>query len=102
MDGSQVQLVVRPFRDGDEHRWDNFVLRRANGTFFHLAGWKRVIERAFGHHTYYLLSERDGAISGVLPLTLVKSPAIWVFADLKRICSPRRTSRRRSGEPACA
>jgi len=73
MDGSQAQLVVRPFRDGDEHRWDNFVLRRANGTFFHLAGWKRVIERAFGHHTYYLLSERDGAISGVLPLTLVKS-----------------------------
>ena len=73
MDGSQVKVVVRPFRGGDEHRWDNFVLRRANGTFFHLAGWKRVIERAFGHRTYYLLAESDGAVSGVLPLTLVRS-----------------------------
>ncbi len=73
MDGSQVKLVVRPFRDGDDHRWDDFVLGRANGTFFHLAGWKRVIERAFGHRTYYLIAERDGVVTGVLPLTLVKS-----------------------------
>jgi hypothetical protein len=60
MDGSQVEVVVRPFRDGDEGRWENFVLRRAKGTFFHPAGWKRVIERAFGHRTYYLLAERGG------------------------------------------
>jgi FemAB-related protein (PEP-CTERM system-associated) len=73
MDGSQVKVVVRPFRGGDEHRWDCFVLRRVNGTFFHLAGWKRVIERAFGHRTFYLLAERDGAVCGVLPLTLVRS-----------------------------
>jgi hypothetical protein len=73
MDGSQVKAVLRPFRGGDEGRWENFVLCRAKGTFFHPAGWKRVIERAFGHRTYYLLAETDGAVSGVLPLTLVKS-----------------------------
>jgi FemAB-related protein (PEP-CTERM system-associated) len=73
MDGSQVKLAVRPFRDGDEHQWDRFVLRRGDGTFFHLAGWKRVIERAFAHRTFYLLAERDGAVCGVLPLTLVRS-----------------------------
>ena len=73
MDGSQVTVAVRPFRVGDEHRWDEFVLARASGTFFHLSGWKRVIERAFGHRTYYLIAERGQTVTGVLPLTHVKS-----------------------------
>ena len=59
---------------GDEKRWDAFVLTRPDGTFFHLAGWRRVIETAFRHRTYYLMAERDGTVTGVLPLTLVKTP----------------------------
>ncbi|MBV9203018.1 MAG: FemAB family PEP-CTERM system-associated protein [Alphaproteobacteria bacterium] len=61
------------FRPGDEQRWDEFVLAHPGGTFFHLAGWKRVIERAFRHPTHYLVSERSGIVTGVLPLTHVKS-----------------------------
>jgi FemAB-related protein (PEP-CTERM system-associated) len=73
MDGSPVGITVRTFRPGDEQRWDEFVLARAAGTFFHLSAWKRVIERAFGHRTYYLIAERGPAVTGVLPLTHVKS-----------------------------
>jgi FemAB-related protein (PEP-CTERM system-associated) len=73
MDGSQPTVAVRPFRAGDERRWDQFVWAHASGTFFHLSGWKRVIERAFGHRTYYLIAERGPAVTGVLPLTHVKS-----------------------------
>jgi len=73
MDGSQAAVSVRPFQAGDERRWDQFVCAHANGTFFHLSGWKRVIERAFGHRTYYLIAERGSAITGVMPLTHVKS-----------------------------
>src|SRR6516164_2000589 len=73
MDGSQAAVSVRPFQAGDERRWDQFVCAHANGTFFHLSGWKRVIERAFGHRTYYLIAERGSAVTGVLPLTHVKS-----------------------------
>jgi FemAB-related protein (PEP-CTERM system-associated) len=73
MDGSQFTVSVRPFRAGDERRWDEFVRAHASGTFFHLSGWKRVIERAFGHRTYYLIAERGPAVTGVLPLTHVKS-----------------------------
>ena len=73
MDGSQIAVSVRPFRAGDERRWDEFVCAHARGTFFHLAGWRRVIERAFGHRTYYLIAERGPAVAGVLPLTHVKS-----------------------------
>jgi FemAB-related protein (PEP-CTERM system-associated) len=73
MGGSQNKVAVRPFRAGDERRWDDFVLARPDGTFFHLAGWKRVIERAFAHRTHYMLAEREGLVTGVLPLTRVSS-----------------------------
>jgi FemAB-related protein (PEP-CTERM system-associated) len=58
---------------GEEKRWDAFVAACPDSTFFHLAGWRRVIETAFRHRTYYLMAERDGVITGVLPLTLVKT-----------------------------
>jgi FemAB-related protein (PEP-CTERM system-associated) len=73
MAGSGAAVTVRLLRPGDEQRWDAFVRVLPEGTFFHLSGWKRVIERAFGHCTYYLLSERGDALTGVLPLTHVKS-----------------------------
>ena len=69
----QSGVAARLFRPGDEQRWDEFVLAHPGGTFFHLAGWKRVIERAFRHPTHYLVSERSGIVTGVLPLTHVKS-----------------------------
>jgi FemAB-related protein (PEP-CTERM system-associated) len=73
LDGSAFSLGVRLFREGDERRWDAFVRAHPDGTFFHLSGWKRVIEQAFHHRTYYLLAERGGALAGVLPLTHVNS-----------------------------
>lgn len=54
-------------------RWDAFVAAAPDGTFFHLAAWKNVIERAFGHNTHYLYAERDDRITGVLPLAHVNS-----------------------------
>lgn len=73
MDGSQPSIAVRGFQSGDEGRWDRFILAHPGATFFHLSGWKRVIERSFRHRTHYLIAERAGAITGVLPLTHVKS-----------------------------
>ena len=73
MDGSQASLAVRSFRPGDEQRWDEFVRAHPRGTFFHLAGWRRVIKRAFRHPTHYLIAERGDMITGVLPLTHVNS-----------------------------
>src|SRR5260370_1473819 len=58
---------------GDERRWDEFVIASPDGSFFHLSGWKQVIEKAFGFQTFYLIARRDGVITGVLPLTHVIS-----------------------------
>ncbi len=65
-------IVVRPLGP-DSTAWDAFVHARPDATFFHLAAWRTVIERAFSHTTHYLTAEQDGAIVGVLPLAQVKT-----------------------------
>src|ERR1700675_4839983 len=54
-------------------RCDEFVSGCGEATFFHRAGWKTVIERAFGHRTCFLYAESGGRIEGVLPLTEIRS-----------------------------
>ncbi|HEX3653498.1 MAG TPA: FemAB family XrtA/PEP-CTERM system-associated protein [Rhizomicrobium sp.] len=66
-------MTVSLLESGEETAWDEYVLENPSGTFFHLSGWKPVIEKAFGHRTYYLVARERGAIQGVLPLTHVKS-----------------------------
>jgi len=73
LDGHISPLIVNSLLPGDEHEWDDFVHRAGSGTFFHLSGWKDVIEGAFGHKTYYLQARRAGIVAGVLPLTHIKS-----------------------------
>jgi FemAB-related protein (PEP-CTERM system-associated) len=64
---------VREVAESDLAAWDQFVRAHPEGSFFHLAGWREVLHRAFGHRTHYLLAERRGVITGVLPLGEVKS-----------------------------
>lgn len=53
--------------------WDDFVVSCREATFFHRAGWQSVIEKAFGHQTWFLYAEKNQQIQGVLPLVQVKS-----------------------------
>lgn len=65
--------VVREMTPSVIARWDAFVMQCPQATFFHRAGWKEVIERAFGHRSHFLYAERNGNIEGVLPLAHVSS-----------------------------
>jgi len=69
-------LTVRCLDPGDAAqaaRWDAFVAGCASATFFHKAGWQKIVGEVFGHRTYFLYAERAGVIEGVLPLGHVKS-----------------------------
>jgi FemAB-related protein (PEP-CTERM system-associated) len=68
-----MSLLVRALDPAAAPAWDRFVLAHPDGTFFHRAAWQGVIEAAFGHRTHYAFAERDGAITGVLPLGQVKT-----------------------------
>jgi FemAB-related protein (PEP-CTERM system-associated) len=74
-------IAVQRLDPADERgsaRWDGFVRGCPAATFFHRAGWQRVLQRSFGHRTHFLFAERRGEISGVLPLAHVKS---WLFGS---------------------
>jgi FemAB-related protein (PEP-CTERM system-associated) len=70
---TQDIITVHSLDDGNVARWDAFVMACPDATFFHRAGWKKVIEAAFGHHTHFLYAEGNGEILGVLPLAEIKS-----------------------------
>lgn len=65
--------AIRLMQRDEMQRWDKFVMSCPEATFFHRAGWKTVIERAFGHRTWFLYAETEGRIEGVLSLAEVKS-----------------------------
>src|SRR5215468_805667 len=67
------RIVVRPFDVTDAVRWEAFVQRCAQGTFFHRIEWREIIEDVFRHRPHYLIAERDSEITGVLPLAEVRS-----------------------------
>jgi FemAB-related protein (PEP-CTERM system-associated) len=66
-------IRVREFAREDMLRWEAFVQRCPEATFFHRVGWREVIEECVGHRTHYLLAERGAQVVGVLPLAEVKS-----------------------------
>lgn len=68
-----MSVVVKTLTDSQVAQWDAYVLAAPGATFFHRAGWRTVIERAFGHRTHFLFAERNGEILGVLPLAHVNS-----------------------------
>ena len=67
------ELSIRELSSQDKSRWDAFVQTCPEATFFHRAGWKRVMEEAFGHPAWFLYAERNGEIEGVLPLAQINS-----------------------------
>jgi FemAB-related protein (PEP-CTERM system-associated) len=68
-----MDLQIRELTESEAAKWDAYVNEAPGATFFHRAGWKTVLERAFGHTATFLYAEREGRIEGVLPLGQVKS-----------------------------
>jgi len=66
-------IEVKALRPEDTARWDDFVMHCPQATFFHRAGWQQVLERAFGHTTWFLYAEVDNRIAAVLPLAQIRS-----------------------------
>ena len=67
---------MRVVRTSVEHldEWDRYVFAHQEATFFHRAGWFRVIHKSFGHVPYYFhVEDSSGKIVGVLPLFERKS-----------------------------
>lgn len=71
--GDGAPLRVRELLPGEDARWDAWVRAHEHGTFFHLSGWRKVVEDTFRHRPFYLVAERGKDWAGILPLFWVKS-----------------------------
>jgi len=66
--------------DAEILAWENYVLSSPLSTGYHQCGWRRVIEEAFGHPTYYVVvHNQGGALQGVLPLVFLASRGFGRF-----------------------
>lgn len=67
-------MRAKIFCEEDRERWNKYVMESGASACYHLIGWKNVIEKSFGHKTYYLLAEdNEKGIKGILPLVHLKS-----------------------------
>ncbi len=65
---TECPTLIKDFDSSVAERWDRFVLEQPGASFFHLSGWKRVLERTFGYRSRYFYSESNGRITGIAPL----------------------------------
>jgi FemAB-related protein (PEP-CTERM system-associated) len=66
-------IEVRPMEPGEEEEADRFVTACPGGTFFHLSGWKRIVEKVLHRPCFWLTARRAGQICGTFPIALIRS-----------------------------
>jgi FemAB-related protein (PEP-CTERM system-associated) len=66
-------MIVKTMNPDQSSYWDAYVHDAPDATFFHRSGWLRVIEKTTPHRSHSLYAERDGRITGILPLVHTKS-----------------------------
>ncbi len=78
-------MTVRLATDKDQPAWDDFVLNNPQAGPYHLYGWKKAVEKGYGHKAYYFQAEDEsGKIVGILPLISFRMP--WRRKTL--VCLP--------------
>jgi serine/alanine adding enzyme len=54
-----VNIKIKTIQSTDAPAWDAYVDNHPRATLYHLSGWKNVIEKTYGHRTYYLMAMED-------------------------------------------
>jgi hypothetical protein len=67
---------VRELAAADTAAWTQFLNTHSGANLYHTPVWRATLTEVFGHRPLYLLAEREGAVSGVLPLYLVQAPLL--------------------------
>jgi FemAB-related protein (PEP-CTERM system-associated) len=72
-DIQNADVRIKAYCEDDRGIWDRFVLDNVNSSFFHLSDWKDVVEQNFRHKSHYIMAFQEEKLTGILPLTEVKS-----------------------------
>jgi FemAB-related protein (PEP-CTERM system-associated) len=66
-------MEITEFGTEGREEWNAYVHQHSGASFYHMYGWRNVIEQAYGHRPYYLVAREQGTITGILPLFIMKS-----------------------------
>jgi FemAB-related protein (PEP-CTERM system-associated) len=73
-------ITIRPYRTTDQPAWDQYVENHRQGTIFHLTAWKNVIEKTYGHKTYYLIAVENTVGSTEYAVSRKRAHSSWLIA----------------------
>src|SRR5271165_5184416 len=85
-------VTIKDFCSAIADEWDLFIASSPQATPFHSTAWMRSLQKTFDYENLSFYAERNGRITGVLPLFLVSN---WIigrclistpFADYGGIC----------------
>jgi FemAB-related protein (PEP-CTERM system-associated) len=82
-----------------DSRVTDYLSRQPETGPFQSTEWRQVVTRAYGHRTYDLIATRDGTLSGVLTLFLIRSPifgrvlATAPYGSAGAVCADDRDTR---------
>src|SRR5437660_6415786 len=62
-----------------EAEWQAYVESAPRASLYHALAWRDVLQRAFGHRSWYLMAQDDAKTRGVLPLVEMKSSLFGHF-----------------------
>jgi serine/alanine adding enzyme len=70
-----LTILTKQIDSNVSESWDKYVYDHPDGILYHLFSWKKVIEKAYDHKTYYLAAVNSASpnkLTGVLPLIHLK------------------------------
>ncbi|MGW8227249.1 MAG: FemAB family XrtA/PEP-CTERM system-associated protein, partial [Gammaproteobacteria bacterium] len=74
VDSSSITLLK-----DEQYDWNTYVEHHPAASIYHLAEWRELTKKTFGHEGFYFIARNDeGNITGILPLIRLKSR---VFGD---------------------
>ena len=54
-----MNIQIKTITPADIAAWDTYVNAHPQSTLYHVSGWKNVIEKTYGHKTYYLMAIKN-------------------------------------------
>ena len=86
-------VTIKDFSSEIADEWDLFIASSPQATPFHSTAWMRSLQKTFDYENRSFYAERNGKITGVLPLFMVSN---WIigrclistpFADYGGVCA---------------
>ena len=54
-----MNIKIKKISQAETDAWDTYINAHPNATLYHLSALKNIIEKTYGHKTYYLIAEQQ-------------------------------------------